>query len=125
MSEGVAELDPLIGAVLDKDYRVIRRIGIGGMSIVYLVEHQRLRKQFAAKLLHLELANNPEALGRFETEAKSASQLEHENIVRVTDYGIAVDGRPYIIMELLRGGTLDERRRLATWCDGELVDVPP
>src|SRR3954469_2399718 len=101
--------DPLVGSVLDKDYQTVRRIGVGGMSIVYLVEHQRLNKSFAAKLLNAELAANPEALRRFETEAKSASSLEHENIVRVTDYGVANDGRPYIIMELLKGRTLDEQ----------------
>ena len=109
MSDGLGgRADPLVGAVLDKDYLTLRRIGVGGMSIVYLVEHQRLNKQFAAKLLNSELAANAEARARFETEAKSASSLEHENIVRVSDYGIAVDGRPYIIMELLKGSTLDE-----------------
>jgi serine/threonine-protein kinase len=115
MSDGLGgRTDPLIGSVLDKDYLTIRRIGIGGMSVVYLVEHQRLKKQFAAKLLNAELAANPEAMARFETEAKAASSLEHENIVRVTDYGVATDGRPYIIMELLKGRTLDE----------QLVDQP-
>ena len=109
MTEGlVGRTDPLVGTVLDKDYQTLRRIGIGGMSIVYLVEHKRLAKQMAAKLLNAELAANSEALSRFETEAKSASSLEHENIVRVSDYGVAVDGRPYIIMELLKGQTLDE-----------------
>jgi len=101
--------DALIGARLDKDYEVKRRIGVGGMSIVYLVEHTRLHKEFAAKLLHAELAVDAEAVARFETEAKSASHLEHENIVRVTDYGIAGGQRPYIVMELLRGRTLDEQ----------------
>ncbi|MFT3699794.1 MAG: serine/threonine-protein kinase [Kofleriaceae bacterium] len=101
--------DPLVGTVLDKDYFTVQRIGVGGMSVVYLVEHQRLNKQMAAKLLNAELAANPEASRRFETEAKSASSLEHENIVRVSDYGLASDGRPYIIMELLRGRTLDEQ----------------
>lgn len=101
--------DPLVGTVLDKDYFTIQRIGVGGMSVVYLVEHQRLGKQMAAKLLNAELAANPEASRRFETEAKSASSLEHENIVRVSDYGVASDGRPYIIMELLKGRTLDEQ----------------
>ncbi|CAN5683011.1 hypothetical protein BH11MYX1_BH11MYX1_08300 [soil metagenome] len=109
MTDGMGgRADPLVGSVLDKDYQTVRRIGVGGMSIVYLVEHLRLNKQFAAKLLNAELAANPEAIARFETEAKAASSLEHENIVRVSDYGVAVDGRPYIIMELLRGSTLDE-----------------
>src|SRR5215467_9072021 len=108
-SSGERGQDPIVGSTLDKDYRVVKRIGVGGMGIVYLVEHTRLQKSFAAKVLLAELAANPEALRRFETEAKAASQLEHENIVTVTDYGLTVDARPYIIMELLKGRTLDER----------------
>ena len=108
-SSGERGPDPIVGSTLDKDYQVVKRIGVGGMGIVYLVEHTRLQKSFAAKVLLAELAANPEALRRFETEAKAASQLEHENIVTVTDYGLTNDGRPYIIMELLKGRTLDER----------------
>jgi eukaryotic-like serine/threonine-protein kinase len=107
-SLGERGADPILGSTLD-NYRFVRRIGVGGMGVVYLVEHTRLKKQFAAKVLASELASSREALSRFETEAKAASQLEHENIVSVTDYGLTADGRPYIVMELLRGRTLDER----------------
>ncbi|MEZ4402426.1 MAG: protein kinase [Kofleriaceae bacterium] len=101
--------DPLIGQTLGKDYRVLERIGVGGMGVVYLVEHTGLKKRFAAKVLSAELAANAEARARFQTEAHAASQLEHENIVTITDYGLTVDGRPYIVMEFLRGNTLDQR----------------
>jgi serine/threonine-protein kinase len=107
-SLGERGMDPIVGSTLD-NYRFIRRIGVGGMSVVYVVEHTRLKKQFAAKVLASELAASRDALARFETEAKAASQLTHENIVTVTDYGVTADGRPYIVMELLRGRTLDER----------------
>ncbi len=101
--------DPMIGQQLGKDYQVLECIGIGGMGVVYLVEHAALRKRFAAKVLSKELATDAEARGRFQTEAHAASQLEHENIVNLTDYGVTADGRPYLIMELLRGQTLDQR----------------
>jgi serine/threonine-protein kinase len=107
-SLGERGVDPIVGSTLDS-YRFVRRIGVGGMGVVYLVEHTRLKKQFAAKVLASELASSREAISRFETEAKAASQLEHDNIVSVTDYGLTHDGRPYIVMELLRGRTLDER----------------
>jgi serine/threonine protein kinase len=99
--------DPLIGQLLGKDYRVLERIGTGGMGVVYLVEHAALKKRFAAKVLSSELAASAEARARFQTEAHAASQLEHENIVTITDY---VQGR---------GGRSPRRHLLA-----RRVDVP-
>jgi serine/threonine-protein kinase len=101
--------DPLIGAMLGKDYRVIEPIGFGGMAVVYLVEHQTLRKQFAAKVLSVALTASEEARARFSQEAHAASQLDHENIVGISDFGETVDQRPFFVMELLRGQTLDQR----------------
>ncbi len=106
---GPASADPLVGTLLGKDYLVIERIGVGGMGVVYLVEHAALRKRFAAKVLSKELAADAEARARFQTEAHAASQLDHENIISLTDYGLTADGRPYLVMELLRGRTLDQR----------------
>src|SRR5678816_1202397 len=102
-------VDPLVGSMLGKDYRVIEPIGFGGMAVVYLVEHQTLRKRFAAKVLSVELAANLEARARFTQEAHAASQLDHENIVGISDFGATTDHRPYFVMELLRSQTLDER----------------
>jgi serine/threonine-protein kinase len=99
----------LIGAALGKDYRVVDQIGAGGMGRVYLVEHTALRKRFAAKVLSHELADDDEARARFVAEAHAASRLEHENIVTITDFGVMADGRPYLVMEYLRGLTLAER----------------
>jgi serine/threonine protein kinase len=101
----------MIGSQLGKTYHIIDKIDEGGMGVVYQVEHQTLRKRFAAKVLAAGLAANPEALRRFEIEAHAASKLEHENIVNVTDYGVADDGRPYLVMELLKGKTLYQRLR--------------
>ncbi len=99
----------MIGTQLGKTYQIIDKIDEGGMGVVYQVEHQTLHKRFAAKILASGLAANPEALRRFEIEAHAASKLEHENIVNVTDYGVAEDGRPYLVMELLKGKTLYQR----------------
>src|SRR5262249_23897647 len=99
----------LVGAMVGKDYRVLQPIGSGGMAVVYLVEHQTLLKRFAAKVLSAELASSEDARARFTQEAHAASQLDHENIVTISDFGVTVDHRPFFVMELLRGQTLDER----------------
>ncbi len=94
---------------LGQNYRIVEPIGAGAMGMVYVVEHVTLRKRFAAKLLTAELARRPEAAARFEIEAHAASQLDHENIVSVIDFGKTDDGGVYLIMELLRGKTLQAR----------------
>jgi serine/threonine-protein kinase len=101
--------DALVNTMLGKDYRVIEPIGFGGMAVVYLVEHQTLLKRFAAKVLSVELTKNFEARARFTAEAHAASQLDHENIVNISDFGVTMDHRPFFVMELLRGQTLDQR----------------
>src|SRR5262249_59299488 len=99
----------LVGAMVGKDYRVLQPIGSGGMAVVYLVEHQTLLKRFAAKVLSAELASSLEARARFTQEAHAASQLDHENIVSISDFGVTGDHRPFFVRELLRGQTLDQR----------------
>jgi eukaryotic-like serine/threonine-protein kinase len=116
-------VDPLIGSMLGKDYLVIEKIGFGGMAVVYLVEHQTLRKRFAAKVLSVELAANLEARARFTQEAHAASQLDHENIVGISDFGVTIDARPFFVMELLRGQTLDQRVAEAPMSIEEVVAV--
>ncbi|HMG52942.1 MAG TPA: serine/threonine-protein kinase, partial [Kofleriaceae bacterium] len=101
--------DSLICTMLGKNYRVIERIGSGGMAAVYLVEHHTLLKRFAAKVLSTDLASSLEARARFTQEAHAASQLDHENIVSINDFGVTGDHRPFFVMELLRGQTLDQR----------------
>jgi tRNA A-37 threonylcarbamoyl transferase component Bud32 len=98
-----------IGKLLGQNYRIVEPIGAGAMGMVYVVEHVTLRKRFAAKLLTADLARRAEAVARFEVEAHAASQLDHENIVSVIDFGTTDDGCVYLIMELLRGKTLQAR----------------
>jgi eukaryotic-like serine/threonine-protein kinase len=98
-----------IGKLLGQNYRIVEPIGAGAMGMVYVVEHVTLKKRFAAKLLTADLARRPAAVARFEVEAHAASQLDHENIVSVIDFGTTEDGCVYLVMELLRGKTLQAR----------------
>jgi serine/threonine-protein kinase len=99
--------DPLVGHLLDGSYEVLRVIGEGGMGRVYEARHTRLHtKRFAVKLLHHELARQPEVVTRFQREAEAASVLTHPNVVGVYDVNTSADGRPYIVAELLQGEEL-------------------
>jgi len=113
----------LIGRTLGRNYRVVEPIGAGGMGMVFVVEHVHLPKRFAAKVLTPDLARHPEAVARFEMEAHAISQLEHENIVSVVDYGMTDDGCVFLIMELLRGKTLQARMDQGSVSLDEVVSI--
>ena len=99
--------DPIVGQLLDGSYEILRVIGEGGMGRVYEARHTRLHtKRFAVKLLHHELARQPEVVTRFQREAEAASVLTHPNVVGVYDVNTSADGRPYIVCELLHGEDL-------------------
>ena len=99
--------DPMIGAVLGGSYEVIRMVGEGGMGRVYEARHQRLpTKRFAVKMLHPDLARQPEVMTRFQREAEASSVLSHPNVVDVYDVSSSADGRPFIVAELLQGEEL-------------------
>src|SRR4051794_20238875 len=98
----------LIGEVLDGRYKVFKKLGEGGMGEVYAAEHVHIEKRFAVKLLKAEIVSNPEAVKRFQQEARSASSIKHRNIIGVDDFGRLPDGRIYMCMEYLAGSPLND-----------------
>lgn len=99
--------DPYIGLILGDRYRVIERIGEGGMGAVYAAEHLLLGRSVALKLLHPEFVARADVRRRFENEARAAAAIGHPGIVQPLDVGRASDGTPFLVFERLEGSDLE------------------
>ncbi len=96
----------MIGSTLSH-YRILEKLGEGGMGVVYLATDTRLGRNVALKVLPVEMANDPDRLARFEREARAVAGLNHPNIVTIHSVE-QVDGLHFITMELVEGKTLSE-----------------
>src|SRR6202167_4557583 len=109
MAARLTPSDPSV--VLGTPYRLERKLGEGASGVVWEAEHVELGRRVALKVLAPEHASSTAALERFRCEARAVAKLSHPNLVQILDFGKSLDGRVYLAMGLLAGGTLDVRLR--------------
>ncbi|MBX3154389.1 MAG: serine/threonine protein kinase [Deltaproteobacteria bacterium] len=107
------EYDKLVGQTLDGRYYVEKKIGEGGMGVVFAARHAVIERPLAIKVLKREVMRDTATIRRFVQEAKAASRIGHPNIVDVTDFGTTPDGMTYSVMEYVTGDTLGAALRVA------------
>ena len=110
------------GATLGK-YRISKRLGEGGMGVVYAAMHERLGRPVAIKVLRRELSRNNEQSSRFQMEAELVTRIGHPNIVQVYDFGRLPDDSLYFVMEMIKGESLRDRLLKKPLSDQEVVQT--
>jgi eukaryotic-like serine/threonine-protein kinase len=119
-----------LGQILESKYRLDEELGRGGMGVVYRAFHLRVHKEFAVKVLSAEVAGKKSIAARLVLEAQAAGRIGHPGILDVYDVGEDRDGRPFLVMELLRGeplsalvarGPLDPKN--ACWIAAQVLDI--
>ncbi len=115
-----SELGP--GSVLGK-YRITKKLGEGGMGVVFAGVHERLGRSVAIKILRRDLCESPEQLLRFQREAELVTRIGHPNIVAVYDFGRIGDGSLYYVMEVLSGESMRGRLTRGPMSDPEISAV--
>ncbi len=98
----------LVGTVVAGHFQILSKIGEGGMSVVYKARHMLMNKEVALKMLHPHMIGREQSRDRFRQEAQAVSQIDHANVVRIFDFGISEDNRPYIVMDFLDGVSLGD-----------------
>ena len=106
LASAASDEDPRIGALLKDTYRVLRKLGEGGMGSVYLAEHVSIRKKVAIKVLGSAYMHRPELSERFLREARAAAMIESEHVIEIHDFGTTPDGAAFFVMEYLQGEDL-------------------
>ncbi|MBI3789308.1 MAG: protein kinase, partial [Gemmatimonadetes bacterium] len=102
----LADTGDLVGQVIGDKYRVLKRLGEGGMGQVFLAQHVMINRRSALKVMHPDLRHDPQAVSRFTREATNASSIEHPNVAAIYDYGVTRDGLVFLNMEYLDGRSL-------------------
>jgi eukaryotic-like serine/threonine-protein kinase len=95
--------DSWIGRVFDDRYRVVEKLGEGGMGAVFIAEHLKLHKRVALKVILPEFAGDGEMAARFAREAMASARLDHPHVASALDYGTLPEGGAYLVMQLVRG----------------------
>jgi serine/threonine-protein kinase len=98
--------DPYLGTTVAGRYKILSKLGEGGMGVVYLAEHVFIEKKVAIKILSEDFARKADLVTRFMQEAKAASKIGHENIIDITDFGETASGSVFFVMEYLDGSDL-------------------
>lgn len=98
----------LIGSVIADRYHIEKKLGEGGMGAVYLGEHVRMGRKSAIKVMTQAMANDPEAIARFNREAANAARINHHNVCGIYDFGETDDGTIYLAMEFIEGEALSD-----------------
>jgi serine/threonine-protein kinase len=111
------------GTILAGKFRVVSRLGEGGMGAVYEIEHELTKHRRALKLLHKSMAAMPSVVERFLREASAAGRVGNPHIVETFDAGVLESGEPYLVMELLRGQPLSARIAAGKMPLLEVVDL--
>ena len=106
--QAVPDADEKVG-LLCGNFRILRKLGEGGMGVVYEAEHCQIGKRAAVKIMHPEFAENSEFATRFLNEARAVNIIRHPGLVEIFEYGQLPDGTLFIVMEFLEGQTLFER----------------
>jgi serine/threonine protein kinase len=104
------------GTVIDR-YKLLEKIGEGGMAVVYMAEQQKpIRRKVALKVIKLGM-DTKSVIARFEAERQALAMMDHPNIAKVLDAGATETGRPYFVMELVRGVPITE------YCDKNVLST--
>jgi serine/threonine protein kinase len=98
----------LVGGVVAERYHILKKLGEGGMGAVYLGEHVKMGRKSAIKVMSGQMANDAEAIARFNREAANASRINHPNVCAIYDFGETADGLIYLAMEFIEGGSLGD-----------------